>query len=54
MADIQTVGSKNLYKDDEKVYGKKINPVEVPHTPIGIDVDNEFYELLLLLVNQPQ
>lgn len=46
MADIQTVGSKNLYKDDEKVYGKKINPIEVPPTPIGIDVDNEFYETI--------
>lgn len=49
MADIQTTSSKNLYKDDENVYGKKINPKEVPSTPIGLDIDNEFYETIATL-----
>ncbi|MBQ6630677.1 MAG: hypothetical protein IJH55_00895, partial [Romboutsia sp.] len=49
MADIQDIGTKNLYKDNEKAYGKKINPKEVPVTPIGIDIDNEFYETIASL-----
>ena len=46
MADTTTANSKNLYKDNTELYGKKIAPKEVPSTEIGIDIDDSFYETI--------
>lgn len=47
MADTTTVSSKDIYKDAENLYGRKITPKEMPSTEIGIDTDNEFYDSIV-------
>lgn len=47
MADTTTANSKNLYKDDQSIYGTKIHAVEVPPTEIGIDTENTFYDSIV-------
>lgn len=46
MADTTTANVKQLYKDNEDTYGKKIVPKPIPGTEIGIDTTNDFYEVI--------